>query len=451
MSLVNQMLQELDKRGQANPVLAAAVPYGVNASAPEPGRPVAARSRKVVFAMSALAAAIVAAWYWPSQQAAQGDAPATQQVASGQSQQAPTIAIASVATPKAPIDAVASRQVQAVPKVAVASPPSLAPVVAPVAPPAKSAPQPRRADANKAPAKQARSSKQETQRRTPATKVAAATDPVPKGLTASAATAQPNLPPTPPTPRPSPPAPATAIAAEPAKAGETDARADAAPARAATPNASPEPAARPNKNHVVASDVQRQTRQTPALDSADAAYREGLARFNSGDSAQAVRSFRAALAENPRHRRATEALAAVHVERREWDAALATLRDALAIDPKQPSLAMVAARLLARNGDREAAVQTLGAAVDETSPADAHAALAALLGELKRDREAVPHWLAALKKLPDRAVWWLGLAVALETDRRPADARAAYERAIALGGLRSDSADFARTRIYALR
>ncbi len=450
MSLVNQMLQDLDKRGEANAALVAAVPRGVNVDALAPQRPPATRSRKVVFVVSALAAAIAAAWYWPSQQATQIDALASQRTVSRQvlepvpvtiaSSQMRVPAMASVASASKPAGSTggaaghtmaesATRNDGGHEQSSVGAESSRTAKVQAVREPPKAA------------ATQARSGDANAPRQAQAAKVAAATGPAPTGVAAL------------PTKSESSSMPVASAAAAPESASlapSVVAPAQPAPNRTPAPAASIEPAPLP-KNNAVPGGVQRQTRQPLALDGADAAYREGLARFNAGDTALAVRSFRAALAQDPGHVRATEALAAVHVEQREWSQALTVLRDALAINPRQPSLAMLAARLLAREGNRETAVQTLKAATDDTSPANAHAALAALLGELKRDREAVPYWLSALKKSPEHATWWLGLAVALETDRRPADARAAYERALALGGLRNDSAEFARTRLYALR
>jgi MSHA biogenesis protein MshN len=197
--------------------------------------------------------------------------------------------------------------------------------------------------------------------------------------------------------------------------------------------------------------VERQSRQLPPMNRADSAYREGLARFNAGAPTDAARLFRAALAEDPGHRPAREALVALLVERQEWTQALAVLGETLASNPAQPAYALLAARIQARNGDREAALGTLRAAATPSAPGELFATLAGLLGEMKRDREATTYWSAALKRAPDRSPWWLGFAIALEADGRGADARLAYERALALGGLRADGADYARSRMAALR
>lgn len=197
--------------------------------------------------------------------------------------------------------------------------------------------------------------------------------------------------------------------------------------------------------------IERSSRTTGADSGPEAAYRQGLARYNAGDFAAAAQLFRIALAEDPRFASARRALAALYVDRRDWAQAQSVLAEGLAIDPRNAQFAQLSAQISMRAGDPDAAIRTLQSAAGESSPAELNATLAGLLARARRDREAVPYWMAALKRSPMQGEWWLGLAIALEADARPGDARPAYERALALGRLAAESADFARERLANLR
>lgn len=197
--------------------------------------------------------------------------------------------------------------------------------------------------------------------------------------------------------------------------------------------------------------IERSSRTTGADSGPEAAYRQGLARYNAGDFAAAAQLFRIALAEDPRFASARRALAALYVDRRDWAQAQSVLAEGLAIDPRNAQFAQLSAQISMRAGDPDTAIRTLQSAAGESSPAELNATLAGLLARARRDREAVPYWMAALKRSPMQGEWWLGLAIALEADARPGDARPAYERALALGRLAAESADFARERLANLR
>jgi MSHA biogenesis protein MshN len=197
--------------------------------------------------------------------------------------------------------------------------------------------------------------------------------------------------------------------------------------------------------------IERRAGAAPAVDGADAHYRKGVAAYNAGRLEEALRSLRAALAEQPAHVPARQALVAILVDRAEWASAQAALAEALAADPRQAQFALLSSQIQVRMGDPAAAIRTLAAAVDDKAPADLHATLAGLLSQARRDREALAHWIAALGRAPDRGGWWLGFGVSLEADGRTGDAAQAYQRALAAGGLNAEVADFARGRVASLR
>ena len=241
-------------------------------------------------------------------------------------------------------------------------------------------------------------------------------------------------------PAPSPSTPPLAMAA----ASASPALAAPTPSAAKSPPASAPAANDPAK-------IERQTRQLAPLGRAEAAYRQGLARYNEGDLNGAVQSLRSALGEDAGYAAARQALAAILVDRREWAQAQVVLAEGLGLDPHNAQFALLSAQISMRTGEHEGALRTLQTAASEGSPAELHATLAGLLARMKRDREAVPHWMAALRRSPQQGDWWLGLAIALEADARPSEARSAFERALAIGRLGEDASDYARERVASLR
>ncbi len=197
--------------------------------------------------------------------------------------------------------------------------------------------------------------------------------------------------------------------------------------------------------------IERRASAAAAPLGAEDRYRAALARYNAGNAVEAIAMLRAALQQQATHQGARKALVAILIERGERAAALATLDEALRIDPRQHELALLSSRLALASGHSDDAIRTLLAASGADAPAELSAALAALLGKARRDGDAIAHWLAAIKRSPQRAPWWLGLAVSLESDGRRGEALAAYDRALSFGTLSADTADFARGRVTALR
>ncbi len=184
---------------------------------------------------------------------------------------------------------------------------------------------------------------------------------------------------------------------------------------------------------------------------ADGEYRSALSRYHAGQLDEAARLLQSALREDPRHIASRQALAAMLIDRRDYGQAQKILLDGLTLEPTQASFATMAARLLVRGGNLETAAGILRAAAVDHAPAELQAALADVLSRLRRDPEALEHWNAALQRNPGHAGWWLGLAVSLEASGRGPDARTAFERALALPGLKGDAADYARERIALVR
>ncbi|MFA5912898.1 MAG: tetratricopeptide repeat protein [Burkholderiales bacterium] len=76
---------------------------------------------------------------------------------------------------------------------------------------------------------------------------------------------------------------------------------------------------------------------------------------------------------------------------------------------------------------------------------------AALLQRLGRHKEAVAAYQAALKLAPRSGLWWMGLGISLQADQRSAEALDAFRRAKSVGGLSPDLLAFVDQRMKQLQ
>ncbi|MGM0769345.1 MAG: tetratricopeptide repeat protein [Pseudomonadota bacterium] len=134
----------------------------------------------------------------------------------------------------------------------------------------------------------------------------------------------------------------------------------------------------------------------------------------------------------------------------EADQALALLPATVA--QTSAPLRLLRARALLADNDLASAVATLQARVPEIADnAEYHVTLATLLHQSGNNEEAARRWAALIAWDDSRAPWWVGLAIALESDGQRETARRAYEQAAALPGLPPSLAEYVRQRLQSLR
>lgn len=236
-----------------------------------------------------------------------------------------------------------------------------------------------------------------------------------------------------PTPEPAPePEPAPAAAAKPV-----------APVNK-PPSAKPAPRTVSVAKAVPAAPVAGRT-ATPSQ-RAENAYRRALGVLEDGRVTEAIATLQAGLQIDPRHEAARQTLVGLLIEAGRPDDAMRQLQAALAIDARQPALAMLLARLqLERGGPAiETLMRTLPYAAGN---GEYHAFLAGVLQREGRAHEAAENYQAALKRSPGNGVWWMGLGIALQADKRDAESRAAFVQAQASGTLAPELQAFVERRL----
>ena len=185
---------------------------------------------------------------------------------------------------------------------------------------------------------------------------------------------------------------------------------------------------------------------------ADEAYKHGLVLQGQGRAPDALAAFERAIQLDPGHVPARQSLATRLLEARKPDEARQRLEEGLALDRASGTLAMMLARIELDQGDTTAAIQTLARTLPyDRERADHHAFMAGLLQKENRHREAIDYYLNALRKSPRNGVWWMGIGISLQAENRNGEARDAFLRAQASGGMPADLAAFVNQRLEQLR
>jgi MSHA biogenesis protein MshN len=249
---------------------------------------------------------------------------------------------------------------------------------------------------------------------------------------------------------PAVPVPTPQPAPEPEPAPEpTPAPAPAPAAKRVTPVA-PAPTAKPAPRTVSVAKTVPAAPATGRTDTpsqrAENAYRRALGVLEDGRVTEAIATLQAGLQIDPRHEAARQTLVGLLIEAGRPDDAMRQLQAALAIDARQPALAMLLARLqLERGGPAiDTLMRTLPYAAGN---GEYHAFLAGVLQREGRVHEAADHYQAALKRSPGNGVWWMGLGIALQADKRDAESRAAFTQAQASGTLSPELQAFVERRL----
>ncbi len=182
---------------------------------------------------------------------------------------------------------------------------------------------------------------------------------------------------------------------------------------------------------------------------AENTYRRALVSLQEGRVSEAMADLERALDINPRNEAARQTYISLLLENKRPDEAVRQLRLALGIDARQPGLAMVLARLQLEMGGPalETLLKTLPYAGNS---GDYHAFLAGVLQKQQRHAEAIEQYEEALKLAPQNAVWWMGLGISLQAEKRLPEAREAYLRAKSGTGLSAELLAFVSRKLEQL-
>jgi MSHA biogenesis protein MshN len=192
-----------------------------------------------------------------------------------------------------------------------------------------------------------------------------------------------------------------------------------------------------------------QGKQESAVQKAEAAYRRAMASMQDGYPNEAIGLLEQALQANPRHDAARQTLVTLLIENKRADDAMRQLEQGLALDPRQPAMAMLLARLQIEHGGT--GIDTLTRTLPYAAAnGEYHAFLAGALQRQQRHREAVEQYQSALAAAPQSGVWWMGLGISLQAEKRDAEALDAFRKAKGAGNLSTELLRFVDNKIQLL-
>lgn len=197
--------------------------------------------------------------------------------------------------------------------------------------------------------------------------------------------------------------------------------------------------------------IAKQVKELTPRQLAENEYRKASGLIQQGRPAEAIGALEQALQLDSRHAEARQTLAALLVQSRRQDDAMRILRDGLQLDASQSGLAMILSRLQLERGELKPAIDTLQRSLPHAGErADYLAFLAALLQRDGRHKEAIDYYAQALRRAPGNGVWWMGQGISLQAENRIPEAIEAYKRAKAANGLSAELRAFVEERLNSL-
>ena len=190
-------------------------------------------------------------------------------------------------------------------------------------------------------------------------------------------------------------------------------------------SAASEPAASPARRGAI-----ERSELSSRPDTAEALYRKAMAAIDHGQRDEAKDLLHEALRADALHVAALQQLVKSLLESRRVDEAMEVLRDGLRVRPAQSAWAMSLARLQVDRGDLAGAAQTLQEGLPAAFNNPDYLGFAGHLQQrLGNGKEAATLYQGATRMAPGDGRWWLGLGLAMESEGRNDQAVAAFQRA----------------------
>jgi MSHA biogenesis protein MshN len=224
---------------------------------------------------------------------------------------------------------------------------------------------------------------------------------------------------------------AFAVQAAPAAASvQSQKKAPAVAAQAPRSNVIPVPAEK-TPEAIAAGGVSKQPTQITAQQQAENEFRKAYTLMQQGQVTAAMSGYEIAIKLDPGHIVARQTLVRLLLENRRNTDAERVLQEGLQYDPKQSSLAMLLARLQVARNELPQAMETLQKSLPYAEKqADYQAFVAALMQRQSRHKEAIVYYQNAVQLSPQSGVWLMGLGISLRAEQRNDEARVAFNRAL---------------------
>lgn len=182
---------------------------------------------------------------------------------------------------------------------------------------------------------------------------------------------------------------------------------------------------------VMAEGVSKQPTQISTQQQAENEFRRAYQLMREGRSTEAFAGFEAALKLDPSHDQARQSIVGLLLEKKRNTEAEHVLQDGLKNNEKQTAFAILLARLqVERNALLDALETLMHSLAYAEKQADYQAFVAALLQRQNRHSEAVDYYQKALQLKPHAGVWLMGMGISMRALKQNKEAREAFKSAL---------------------
>jgi MSHA biogenesis protein MshN len=177
--------------------------------------------------------------------------------------------------------------------------------------------------------------------------------------------------------------------------------------------------------------ISKQPTRLSPKQQADNEYRRAYQLMRQGRNTEALAGYEGALLLDARHDQARQAMVSLLLEKKRNADAERVLQEGLAINPQQTDFAMLLARLQADRNALPIALDTMLKTLPYAEKQPEYLAIvAALMQRQNNHQEAIDYYRKALQLKPQAGVWLMGLGISLRASQQNIEAREAFKRAL---------------------
>ncbi|HQS56910.1 MAG: hypothetical protein B7Y56_01930 [Gallionellales bacterium 35-53-114] len=197
--------------------------------------------------------------------------------------------------------------------------------------------------------------------------------------------------------------------------------------------------------------VSKQATQISLQQQAENEFRKAYALMQQGQSTDAISGYETALQLDAGHILARQTLVRLLLDQKRHADAERVLQQGLQHDPKQHAFALLLARIQVSRNELDQALATMQKSLPYAGKqADYQAFIAALLQRKNSHKEAIFHFEHALQLNPKSGVWLMGMGISLRAEQRTDEARNAFNRALESNSLNAELQSFVKQQLKEL-
>ena len=200
-----------------------------------------------------------------------------------------------------------------------------------------------------------------------------------------------------------------------------------------------------------AAGVSKQPTQVTPQQQAENEFRKAYELMQQGQASAAISGYETALKLDAGHLVARQTLVRLLLENKRIAEAERLLQEGLQLDPRQSSLAMLLARIQVGRNELSQALETMQKSLPYAQQqADYQAFVAALLQRQNKHREAIDYYQKAVQLKPQSGVWLMGLGISLHAEQHNDEAREVFNRALESQTLSAELQSFVKQQLKEL-